>query len=112
MEIVSIIIAIISLLASLVTLFAVWGNISNYFYNCKNFKKGGVRKVYHSGEYLIYSGFMQKLLYQSSNRKDDFTCYRGEGMEERYEEIKPFKEWTMARKFDDIRIPNYPIQLL
>ena len=33
MEYLSIIMAIISLVASLVTLFAVWGNISNYIYN-------------------------------------------------------------------------------
>lgn len=112
MEYLSIITAIISLVASLVTLFAVWGNISNYIYNLKNFKDGGVRITYYSGEYKIYSGFCKNLLYKSSDNKDAYICYRGDGRTEQYEEIKCFKEWSMAHKFHDIRVPNYPIRLL
>ena len=112
MEYLSIIMAIISLVASLVTLFAVWGNISNYIYNLKNFKDGGVRITQYSGEYKIYSGFCKNLLYKSSDNKDAYICYRGDGRTEQYEEIKCFREWSMAHKFHDIRVPNYPIRLL
>ena len=99
--------AIISLCASLVTLFAVWGNVSNYIYNLKHFKEGGVRITYYSGEYKIYSGFCKNLLYKSSDNKDAYICYRGDGRTEQYEEIKCFREWSMAHKFHDIRVPNY-----
>lgn len=112
MNILSLIISIISLLASVVTLFAVWGNIANYYFNRKNFKTGGLKIIYNSGQYQIYKGYREKLLYQSSDRKEDFICYRGEGKEEKSERIKPFKEWTIARRFADIREPNYPIKLL
>lgn len=104
--------AIISLVASLVTLFAVWGNISNYIYNLKNFKDGGVRITHYSGEYKIYSGFRKNLLYKSSDNMDDYICYRGDGRIEQHEKIKRFSEWSIAHKFHDIRVPNYPIRLL
>ena len=112
METFTFIVAIISLLASLVTLFAVWGNISNFFYNCRNFKKGGLKITYNSDEYQLYKGNHEQLIYQSSDREEDFKCCREMGMIERREKIKPFIEWTTARKFDDLREPNYPIRLL
>lgn len=112
METFSLVIAIISLLASLVTLFAVWGNISNYIFNHKHFKEGGLRITYYSGAYNVYSGFAKKLIYKSSAKEDDYILYRGDGRMEQYEEIKPFKEWSLARRFDDVRVPNYPLRLL
>lgn len=112
METISLITAIISLLASLVTLFAVLGNISNFYYNYKHFKKGGTRVIFNSGAYQIYSGFMQKMVYKSSDNMEDYTRYRGDGMLEKYEDIKPFCKWSWAHRFDDIRTPNYPIRLL
>lgn len=112
METFSLIIAIISLLASLVTLFAVCGNISNFLFNCKQFRNGGTRVTFNSGAYQIYSGFMQKMVYKSSDNIEDYTRYRGDGMLEKYEDIKPFCKWSWAHRFDDIRTPNYPIRLL
>ena len=112
MKIVSLIITIISLIASLITLFAVWGTVSNFIFNFRNFRKGGLRITYYSGAYIIYSGFGKHLIYRSSKNEDDYTCYRGDNRLEMYEEIKPFKKWSVARKFDDIRVPQYPIQLL
>ena len=112
MDIFSLVIAIISLLASLVTLFAVWGNVSDYFYNLKHFKEGGLRITYYSGAYNVSSGLAKVLIYNSSAKDDDYFLYRGDGRNEMYEEIKPFKEWLLARKFDDIRVPSYPLRLL
>ena len=112
MNTLSFIIAIISLLASIVTLFAVWGNIANYCFNLKNFKKGGLKVTCNSGEYEIYKGHHEQLIYRSSDKEEDFTRRRGEGLIEHEDIIKPFKEWATARKFDDIREPNYPIRLL
>lgn len=112
MEAVSITVAIISLLASLITLFAVWGNISNFCYNCKHFKEGGMRITYLSGEYRVFEGFEKKLLYQSSPNPEHYILYREEGKIEMREEIPPFKKWTWSRRFHDIRVPYYPIRLL
>ena len=112
METISLIITIISLLASLVTLFAVFGNISIFYYNYKHFKKGGTRVTFISSAYQIHSGFMQKLVYKSSDNMEDYTRYRGDGKLEQYEDIKPFCKWSWAHRFDDIRVPNYPIRLL
>lgn len=112
MEYLSIIMAIISLVASLVTLFAVWGNISNYIFNLKHFKEGGVRITYYSGEYKIYSGLYKILIYESSDNQDDYKCYRGDGRIEQHKKIKRFSEWSIAHKFHDIRVPYYPIRLL
>ena len=108
----SLIIAIISLLASIVTLFAVWGNIANYCFNRKNFKNGGLKVTCNSGEYELYTGHHEQLIYRSSDREEDFVRKREIGKIEHYEKIKPFEEWATPRKFDDIREPNYPLRLL
>ena len=113
METISLIIAIISLLASLVTLFAVCGNISNFCYNYKHFKEGGTRITYLSGEYRVFEGFEEKvLLYQSSPDPEHYIVKREVGKIELREDIPHFKNWTWSRRFHDIRVPYYPIRLL
>lgn len=113
METFSLIIAIISLLASLVTLFAVCGNISNFYYNCKHFKEGGMRITYLSGEDKVFEGYEEQvLLYKSSPNPEHYIVYREEGKIEMREDIPHFKKWTWARRFHDIRVPYYPIRLL
>jgi len=52
------------------------------------------------------------MVYKSSDNMEDYTRYRGDGMLEKYEDIKPFCKWSWAHRFDDIRTPNYPIRLL
>lgn len=49
-------ISILSLLASTVTLFAVWGNITSMYFNWKTFRKGGIRITYMSEAYKIIKG--------------------------------------------------------
>ena len=109
----NIIATILGLVTSIITLIAVWGNISAIYRNWRNFRKGGWRTTYQSGAYSISVGSLgDKVIYRSSNRKEDYICYRGEGMFEHIEDIKPFKDWERSHWIDDIRVPNYPINLL
>lgn len=104
---------IISLLASFITLLAVWGRISAMYFNWINFRKGGIRITFVSGAYKIKKGDLNgKQIYQSSDRKEDYIRYREQGKIEYYEEIPPFLKWRMSHWSDDIRIPQYPIKLL
>ena len=103
--------AIIGFIASLITIFAVSGNIANYIHNYKNYCKGGKRIIYISNAYRIFRD-KEILIYQSSKTEEDYIVFREKGKIEHREKIKPFREWTWSRRFDDIRIPNYPIQLL
>ena len=107
------IISIIGLAASLVTLFAVWGNISSIYFNWKNFRKGGFRITFMSGAYRIIKGDLDgQQIFQSSDNHEDYIRYREKGKIEIYEEIPPFLKWTKSHWSDDIRTPNYPIRLL
>ena len=107
------VITIIGLVASLITLLAVWGNISAMYYNWKHFRKGGNRITYQSGAYKIISGDLNgKLLYKSSNNPEDYVVYREMGKIEHYEEIPPFFKWNVRHWVDDIRTPQYPLRLL
>lgn len=108
----NIIVGIISIVAGLITIFAISGNIYNYCYNRKVYKNGGVRVTYNSGEYRVFRGLEEEQIYQSSKNNDDYIVYREIGKIETRERIKPFKEWNWARRFHDIRVPYYPIQLL
>ena len=107
-------IAIISLIASIVTLLAVWGNISAMWFNCRHFWKGGSRTTYYSQAYVIREGEISnnKVIYKSSAKEEDYCLYREMGKIEHTEIIKPFYKWNMAHWADDIRVPNYPLQLL
>ena len=49
-------ITVIGLLASLITLFAVWGRISAMYFNWSNFSKGGIRITFMSGAYIMNHG--------------------------------------------------------
>lgn len=106
-------ITIIGLLASLITLFAVWGRISAMYFNWCNFKQGGIRIIFTSGAYIIKKGDLDgQLIYKSSDRKEDYIIYREQGKIEQYEEIPPFFKWRVSHWGDDIRTPLYPIRLL
>ena len=106
-------ITIISLLASIITLLAVWGRISSICENWWVYRKGGVRTTYMSGAYIIRKGFLDgELIYKSSDNKEDYIQYRGNGMIEHIEEIPPFRKWKISHWNDDIRVPNYSIRLL
>ena len=107
------IITIIGLVASLITLLAVWGNISAMYFNWKNFRKGGIRITYISGAYIIKSGDLDgKLLYKSSDNSEDYKVCREMGKIEHYEDIAPFCKWNVKHWVDDIRTPQYPLRLL
>lgn len=107
------IITIISLVASLVTLFAVWGNITAIFYNRKHFRKGGIRMTYASGAYMLKSGSLDgKIIYKSSDDQKDFIIYGDAAMSYQIEEIIPFSKWSVKHWADDIRLPQYPLRLL
>lgn len=108
----NIIVGVISIVAGLITIFAVSGNIYNYWYNCTTFQNGGMRITYLSGEYRVYKGLEEKLLFQSSPNPEHYVVYREIGKIEMREEIPPFKKWTWSRRFHDIRVPYYPIRLL
>ena len=107
------IISIIGLAASLVTLFAVWGNISSIYFNWKTFRKGGIRTTFMSGAYTIQKGDLDgQQIYQSSDNPKDYIRYREIGKIEHIEDIPPFLKWNKSHWSDDIRTPNYPIRLL
>lgn len=107
------IITIIGLIASLVTLFAVWGNVCAMYYNFKHFRNGGWRTTYVSGAYIIKSGDLDgKVIYKSSKNHEDYKVYREKGMIEQREQIPPFFNWSMQHWGDDIRERQYPIDLL
>lgn len=106
-------ITIIGLLASLITLFAVWGRISAMYFNWSNFSKGGIRITFMSGAYIIKKGDLDgQQIYHSSDRREDYIIYREQGKIELYEEIPPFLKWKVSHWGDDIRMPQYPIRLL
>lgn len=106
-------ITIIGLLASLITLFAVWGRISAMYFNWSNFSKGGIRITFMSGAYIIKKGDLDgQQIYLSSDRQEDYIIYREQGKIELYEEIPPFLKWKVSHWGDDIRMPQYPIRLL
>ena len=70
-------ITVIGLLASLITLFAVWGRISAMYFNWRSFRKGGIRITFMSGAYIIKKGDLDgQKIYQSSDRKEDYIKYR------------------------------------
>lgn len=106
-------ITIIGLLASLITLFAVWGKISAIYFNWSNFRKGGTRIMFMSGAYIKKKGDLDgQQIYKFSERQEDYIRYREQGRIEHYEEIPPFLEWRVSHWGDDIRMPQYPIRLL
>lgn len=108
-----IVITIISILASLMTLLAVWGNISAMHFNWKHFRKGGFRITHLSGAYIIKSGDLDgKVIYKSSDNPNDYILYREKGKIEQYEKIAPFLKWNVKHWVDDIRTPQYPLRLL
>lgn len=108
-----IVITIIGFLASLLTLFAVWGNISGMYFNWRYFKDGGVRTTFQSGAYEIKSGDLDgKIIYRSSDNPKDYIRYREMGKIELMEWIPPFRKWAKRHWSDDIRTPQYPIKLL
>lgn len=106
-------ITVIGLLASLITLFAVWGRISAMYFNWRSFRKGGIRITFMSGAYIIKKGDLDgQKIYQSSDKKEDYIKYREQRKIEHYEEIPPFLKWRVSHWGDDIRMPLYPIRLL
>ena len=113
-EYVVMIVSAIGLVVNLAALVALWSNLAAIWYNFRNFRKGGLRITYMSNEYRIMSGELdkQEVIYQSSSNPEDYVCYRGEGMIEHYEDIKPFFKWNMSHWSDDIRVPQYPLNLL
>lgn len=107
-------ISIISLAASIVTLIALWGNIAAICYNIKHFRKGGLRVVFPSGAYQIKdNGGKGKTLFEyCPPNSEGFKCYATIGKTMHLETIKPFWKWNMTHWIDDIRVPNYPLELL
>jgi len=105
-------IAIVSLVASIVTLLAVWGNISAMWFNCRHFWKGGLREYYPSGSYLIRGNGVNGKVIFKYGIGEGFKRTTEIGSMVRPEIIKPFYKWDMAHWADDIRVPNYPLQLL
>ena len=104
---------IISLIASVITILALWGNLSAMFYNCKHFWNGGYRVTYNSKAYIIKKGNINgNIIYKSSSNQEDYYQYTEMGRSLNYEKIKPFRKWNMFHWTDDIRVPNYPLQLL
>ena len=107
-------ISIISLAASIVTLIALWGNISAMCYNIKHFRKGGLRETYPSGAYYIRANDINgKVIFKfSPPNSEGFKRSTMVGMTPYPEPIKPFWKWNMAHWADDIRTPNYPLELI
>lgn len=105
---------IISLAASIVTLIALWGNISAMCYNIKHFRKGGYRVTFHSGAYQIKEKDENgKIIFSySPPNSEGFKSYATLGMNMHLEKNKPFWKWSKSHWVDDIRTPNYPLELL
>lgn len=107
------IITIIGLIASIITLIAVSGNIAGMFHNWRHFRKGGVRTTFLSGAYVIQSGNLDgRVIYKSSDNPKDYIRYREMDKLEQIEDIPPFLKWTKRHWSDDIRVPQYPLRLL
>lgn len=76
------------------------------------FGREGLGEYYPSGSYIIRGNGV--------NGKVIFKFVIGKGLKRtteigglvRPEIIKPFYKWNMAHWADDIRVPNYPLQLL
>ena len=113
-EYITIIIAAIGLIVNLAALVALWSNLAAIWYNFKKFRKGGQRVTFPSNEYQIFSGELdkQKLLYQSTPNKEAYVRKREMGKIEHYEDIPRFFKWNMSHWSDDIRVPQYPLNLL
>lgn len=109
-----IIVTLVGFIAGIIAIISCWGKASNFFFNRRNFKRGGFRITYVSKEYKIFSGDLdsKKLVFASSTQKSDYILYRGEGMYEHIEEIKPFNKWRIVTKFDDICSSYYRLQNL
>ncbi len=108
------VIIIIGLIASIVTIIACWGWVSNLLFNYRTFKDGGWRITYVSNEYRIFKGDLpnMKLVFTSSTKGKDYVLYRGEGMYEHMEEIKPFHKWKILHWGSNICTPKYPLHYL
>jgi len=66
-----------------------------------------------SNAYIIKSGDLDgKVIYQSSKSKEDYVMYREKGKIEVYEDIPRFFKWNKSHWSDDIRVPQYPLNLL
>ena len=106
-------ITVIGLIVNIAALVALWSNLAAIWYNCKHFRKGGIRITYMSNAYIIKSGDLDgKVIYQSSKSKEDYVMYREKGKIEVYEDIPRFFKWNMSHWSDDIRVPQYPLNLL
>ncbi len=105
---------IISLVASIITLVAVWSKISAMCYNIKHFRKGGLKLTFPSGAYQIMGdgGNGEVIFKYIPPNSEGFKSYATIGMTMRPSKIKPFLKWNMAHWADDIRTPNYPLELL
>lgn len=102
---------ILGLIASIITILALWRKVYNYCYNCYYFWKGGLRETFYSGAYRIRGfGVNGKTIYTHDPNGNGFVSYATVGMQMRPYIIKPFKEWKFLHSFDDIKIPNYPIE--
>lgn len=113
MNCINIFINFISLVASLITIIALWSNISAMRFNYRKFRQGGYRITFDSGAYIIKSGDMNgDIIYNSSKKESDYKQYAEKGRELKIEFIEPFLKWNKAHWVDDIRVPNYPLQLL
>ncbi len=103
----------IGLIVNLAALVALWSNLAAIWYNFKHFRKGGIRITYMSNAYIIKSGDLNgKVIYESSKNKEDYIVYREMGKIEHYEDIPKFFKWNMSHWSDDIRVPQYPLNLL
>lgn len=104
----------IGLIVNIAALVALWSNLAAIWYNFKHFRKGGQRVTFPSHEYQIWSGELdkQKLVYQSTPNKEAYIRKREMGMIEHYEDIPRFLKWNKSHWSDDIRVPQYPINLL
>lgn len=104
---------IIGLIASIITILALLWKVYFYCYNCYYFWKGGIRESFHSGAYRIKGfGVNGKVIYEHNPNGNGYVSYATVGMQMRPYIIKPFKEWKFLRSFDDIRVPDYPIESL
>ena len=73
----------------------------------------GVWDSFHSGAYRIKGfGVNGKVIYEHNPNGNGYVSYATAGMQMRPYIIKPFKEWKFSHSFDDIRVPNYPIDSL
>ncbi len=101
---------VIGLIASIIAIAAVLPKLYNYCYNCYHFWKGGLRMVFHSGAYIIKGhGVNGRTIYTHNPDGKGFVSYAAIGMQMRPYIIKPFKEWKFLHSFDNIKVPNYPI---